>query len=172
MVPMEGVVFHRLVTGRSVDDLNEATRGLGGKAVQRVLDRFVVPLAYEHQLDRARQASDIINPPSARELAQKLAGLSLKSLREPITLPVLDVEHQDSSVKVIVDYREQVEERQEMAAAIREELWLPEDYDLTLGDNVTAITVINSGHLPQDAVARIANRVPDNLQASPTQPIS
>jgi hypothetical protein len=159
-------LWYRLVTGKSIADLSQATKSLGKKP-GRILDHFVLPLVFEHQTDDLRQESALSDQPDNRELAQKLGALSTPSLKESRTVDVQDVVMHEGRLEVQVDYRELTEEYLELTAAIREILRVPADFEFRLGAYTPAIIIFRGGDLSSGTVDTIAARVPDQLTVSP-----
>ena len=162
-------VLYRMVAGASINKLNIATRGIHGRKTERVLDYFTLPLAYRHQLERARQHSRLENPPSVEELTEKLGGLALPSFGEPVTADVVEVKPYPNGVGVHVDYAAHVDEQLSMTNETRQLLWLPEDYDFRLGALEPHIIVV-SGQLTGEQATRISGGVPPQLDLTRVTP--
>ena len=159
------VLLGRRVLGRSINDLNMSTRGLGKKA-PRVLDRFYMGLVYAHRLQEARQASPLEDPPSLEELKERFMNLDLASLHEPVEADVVDVGEQHGEVAVYVDYPSLIEEQTVMARAVTSDKYLdlPRTHDIVPEE---ARIVVVEGLLTGDGqLEQIQQAAPDTLSLS------
>jgi hypothetical protein len=143
VVPSETAVLYRQASGRSADELSKSTRGVRGKNVKRILgaDALILPLLYEHQVERARQNSALESPPEVEELVDKLARMRFRSVHHSVVARVLEVHPVHDAAAVFVDYTAFEEDQLAITRAIRKHLKLSEDFEFQVGSAEPSIAV-------------------------------
>lgn len=139
--PKSTALLYRQVTGQSVDELNAITRGIRNKRVARIRDYFTLPMIFEHQVERAREASPIDRPPSAEEIIAELVESGPASLHKNVSAEILGVKPHHRAAGVLVDYEDRELEQRDMERAVHRLLSLPGDYEVRLGSAEAHINV-------------------------------
>ncbi len=167
--PGNDVLLYRRATGLSVDALNLSTTPLRGRqANHRVLDDFILPILYEHQIERARGSSKLKSPPTSEEVAKELGALPVKSMHRVVEADVVDVVSAHGDTLVQVDYDEFTDEQTDMARAAREIMGLPEGYNFRLG-SAEAGVIIATAELSDEKMLAVRGAMAATLSFSPVR---
>lgn len=163
-------LLYRQVEGASVDALNEATHGIRGRKIERVLDTFTLALVQEHKLAEARGYSTFERPRRIEDLAEELETAT-GSLAHPVTATVLDVKpHRASEVAVYLGYPSLFEEQRALVLAAQEALGL--SAPRSLAPIATYVTVLE-GQLPRRGqtaqLESIREALPEDIELSAVQ---
>lgn len=159
--------MYREVDELSTEKLNNATRNIRGKNVQRILDRFTLTLVYPEKLAKVHARSPLKNPPSVQALSRKLGDIGLESMRRPAKATVVDVKQFHNSIGIQIDYDDLEEERTAIDALVCDSLALRRPYSVSSGR--PHISIVRGANLSHSQVSQIKSVLPDTIPLSPVQ---